>query len=199
MPNQNEIRADYDANSIVVYQAYAPVIALPALEAQRFVAPFSFTRMTWIKPSYLWMMHRSGWGRKTGQEYILAIRITRSGWEEALSLGVLTRPEAGIHESEEAWRAEFKSAKVNIQWDPEYTIRDLRLDHRSIQVGLTPSIVKSYVNEWILEIKDYTPLTRKIYGLLRSKHVEEAEHYLPPEKVYPVADAIAKRLGMHLK
>ncbi|MCU0464202.1 MAG: DUF4291 domain-containing protein [Anaerolineae bacterium] len=199
MPHEYEIRADYDADSIVVYQAYAPMIALPALETQRFVSPFSFTRMTWIKPSYLWMMHRSGWGKKPGQEHILAIRITRSGWEEALSLGVLTRPDPRIHESEKHWITEFKSAKVNIQWDPEYTIRDLRLDHRSIQMGLTPSIVKSYVNEWILEIKDYTPLTRKIYGLLRAKHVEEAEHYLPSEQVYPVPESIGKRLGMHLK
>ena len=80
-----EIRADYDARSIVVYQAYSPSIALPALQAQRFVPPFSFGRMTWIKPSFLWLMERSNWGRKVGQERILAVRITREGWEEALS------------------------------------------------------------------------------------------------------------------
>jgi hypothetical protein len=56
---EREIRANYDAATIVVYQAYAPAIALPAVEAQRFVSPFSMNRMTWIKPSILWMMERS--------------------------------------------------------------------------------------------------------------------------------------------
>jgi len=48
-----EIRADYDATSVVVYQAYSDAIAEPALKAQRFVTPFSFRRMTWVKPSFL--------------------------------------------------------------------------------------------------------------------------------------------------
>ncbi|MBL8891477.1 MAG: DUF4291 family protein [Planctomycetaceae bacterium] len=30
-------------------------MAEPALKQQRFVAPFSFDRMTWIKPSFLWL------------------------------------------------------------------------------------------------------------------------------------------------
>ncbi len=51
MAAQYEIRADYDTDTIVVYQAYAPAIADAALRAGRFVAPFSFHRMTWIKPS----------------------------------------------------------------------------------------------------------------------------------------------------
>ena len=62
-----EIRADYDRETIVVYQAYRPEIADPAVEAQRFVPPFSFGRMTWIKPSFLWMMERCGRARKPGQ------------------------------------------------------------------------------------------------------------------------------------
>jgi hypothetical protein len=80
-----EIRAGYDATSIVVYQAYRERIALPALANQRFVPPFSLNRMTWIKPLFLWMMERSNCGRKPGQEYILAVRITRAGWNETLA------------------------------------------------------------------------------------------------------------------
>jgi hypothetical protein len=56
-----EIRADHDRTSIVVYQAYRPDIAQPAVKHGRFVPPFSRTRMTWIKPSFLWLMARSNW------------------------------------------------------------------------------------------------------------------------------------------
>ena len=52
---EREIRADYDNRSIIVYQAYREEIALPAIAQQRFVPPFSLNRMTWIKPSFLWM------------------------------------------------------------------------------------------------------------------------------------------------
>src|SRR5690242_19745638 len=79
-----EIRADFDRETIVVYQAYRPEIAAAALKAGRFVAPFSFERMTWIKPSFLWLMARSNWGRKRGQECTLAIRISRNGWDRSL-------------------------------------------------------------------------------------------------------------------
>ena len=72
MPSEREIRADYDRDTIVIYQAYSPAIADAALKAGRFVPPFSFHRMTWIKPSFLWLMHRSNWGQKSGQERVLA-------------------------------------------------------------------------------------------------------------------------------
>lgn len=88
--NAYEIRADYDNISIIVYQYYPKAIAVPALQNNRFVPPFSLHRMTWIKPSFLWLMERSNWGLKSGQEMILAIRISRQGWEEALSQAVLT-------------------------------------------------------------------------------------------------------------
>jgi hypothetical protein len=81
VPAEREIRADYDRNTIVIYQAYPPTIADAAVSAGRFVSPFSFYRMTWVKPSFLWLMHRSNWGRKSGQERILAVRMTRVGWE----------------------------------------------------------------------------------------------------------------------
>src|SRR5688572_16235475 len=115
MPGQYQIRADYDAQTIVVFQAYSGAIAHPALKEQRFVAPFSFNRMTWIKPSFLWLMERSNWGQKSGQEHILGVRIKRSGWEEALSLAVLTHPENSIYKNAEEWRAQFEKALVHVQ------------------------------------------------------------------------------------
>src|SRR5688572_27216412 len=103
MAKHYEIRANYNKDSIIIYQAYGKAIAQPALEKQKFIEPFSFNRMTWIKPSFLWLMHRSNWGRKANQEYILAIRVRRAGWEKALSLAVLTSPEAAVFRSPGEW------------------------------------------------------------------------------------------------
>jgi len=78
---QRQIRAAYTAETITVYQAYSPAIAEPAVRAGCFVAPFKRDRMTWIKPSFLWMMYRCGWATKPGQERVLAVEITRAGFE----------------------------------------------------------------------------------------------------------------------
>jgi hypothetical protein len=80
-----EIRAQYDDELITVYQAYRKEIAVSAVENQKFVSPpFKMERMTWIKPSFLWMMYRAGWASKEGQEHILEIQIRREGFEWAL-------------------------------------------------------------------------------------------------------------------
>lgn len=50
MADYFEIRADYNQHTITVYQAYNDAIADVAVRDGRFGAPFSFNRMTWIKP-----------------------------------------------------------------------------------------------------------------------------------------------------
>jgi hypothetical protein len=194
MPQQREIRAAFDRETIVMYQAYAPRIAEAALEAQRFVPPFSFHRMTWIKPSFLWLMHRSNWGQKSGQECVLAVRIKRSGWEKALSLAVLTSFAAGVFASPAEWAKEFAWAKVHVQWDPERSLRGAGLPHSSIQVGLSRHIIGEYADEWIVGIEDYTPRVRKMYDLLQSGEAEKAKRQLPPERLYSVSGEIGQRL-----
>ncbi|MDF1744403.1 MAG: DUF4291 domain-containing protein [Gimesia sp.] len=180
-----EIRANYDRDTIVVYQAYSSQIADPALKQQKFVAPFSFQRMTWIKPSFLWLMHRSNWGQKSGQTRILAVRITRAGWEKALSLGVLTSPEKQVYASGKEWEQEFKTAPVHIQWDTERSPRGAALPCFSIQVGLSRHIIQEYVDEWIVEIEDLTPVVRKLNEIRRGSS-KSLKRFLPPEKMYPV-------------
>ncbi|WP_433188249.1 DUF4291 domain-containing protein [Actinoallomurus sp. CA-150999] len=192
----HEIRADHDRTSIVVYQAYRPEIGRPAAEHGRFVPPFSRTRMTWIKPSFLWLMARSGWARKPGQEVILAVRISREGWEEALSQAVLTHVDRRIYRDSQEWRAAFKHARVHVQWDPERTLRGQPLDARSIQVGLSRHVIDRYADEWVLGIQDMTPLVRKIHRLVHDGETAKAKALLPRERVYPLDPPVARRIGV---
>ena len=73
------ILAQSDAKTIVVYQAYRPSIAAFALQHGVFGGPeFSFSRMSWIKPNFLWMMYRSACGTSPGQETVLSLRIAKT-------------------------------------------------------------------------------------------------------------------------
>jgi hypothetical protein len=194
--NAYEIRATYDNRAIIVYQAYPKSIALPAIQNNRFVPPFSLNRMTWIKPSFLWLMERSNWGLKSGQEMILAIRITRQGWEEALSQAVLTSYDPRVYRHYDEWVTQFEKALVHVQWDPERTLRGKSLPVNSIQVGLSRHIIEKYVNEWTIEIQDATPSVRKIYGLLQQGQEAKAKSFLPKERAYPLNQTLAQQIGI---
>lgn len=163
------IRAAYSDRTIRVYQAYRPEIALPALKAGRFVPPFSMSRMTWIKPSFNWMMYRSGYATKPGQEVVLGIDISREGFEWALKKAVLSKFASAVHVSLEQWQNLLAARPVRIQWDPE---RDWRLQPiggvRAIQIGLSGEAVERYVNQWIVCIEDVTPAARMIAAAVKS-------------------------------
>lgn len=170
-----EVRAQYSDETIVVYQAYAAPIADAALAAGTFVGPFKRERMTWIKPSFLWMMYRCGYALKEGQEHVLAVRITRAGFDWAVSQAV----ESNIS----------GKPSVRVQWDPERGLNHEALAHRSIQIGLTREAVERYVNEWTVGITDITPLARQIHEKVRARDLAGARALLPVERPYGTSTA----------
>jgi hypothetical protein len=142
----------------------------------------------------LWLMHRSNWARKPGQERILAVRITRAGWEQALSQAVLTAPEPAIHGSAAAWRKAFETASVHLQWDPERSLRGAALNYYSVQVGIGRALIRSYVEQWVVTLTDLTPTVNKIAGLVRGGQNAKAQRLLPPERPYPLDATVARRI-----
>lgn len=196
MPNAHEIRADYDRDTVVVYQAFSPAIADAALAAGRFVHPFSFARMTWVKPSLLWLMARSNWGRKPGQERTLAVRLRRDAWDYALSIAVPTDPAAGAYPDYAAWRRAFDAAAAHAQWDTERSLRGAGLGHYSLQLGLGRALARDYAERWVAGLCDLSDRVRKLRELVHGGRLAEARRCLPPERVYPVGEATARRLGM---
>ena len=56
--NKNKIFALYNDKSIRVYQAYNDLLAGEVMRLGTFGKSFNMERMTWIKPSFLWMMYR---------------------------------------------------------------------------------------------------------------------------------------------
>jgi len=183
LPPEKQIRAVYDEETITVYQAYSKAIAIPAVKNQKFVPPFKMDRMTWIKPSFLWMMYRCGWAQKEGQEHVLAITIKREGFQWALDNSCLSHFDADVHASHEEWKETLQKSPVRIQWDPERDILLEKLPYRSIQIGLSGIAIEKYVNEWIVSITDVTSLTERIHALIH-EDLAKAGELLPHEIIY---------------
>lgn len=182
---QQQIRAVYDEGTIRVYQAYSDAIADAALSAGTFVSPpFKMDRMTWIKPSFLWMMYRSGWAQKDpGQQRILAMDISREGFEWALTHSCPSHAPEGMSAAE--WTSLKTASPVRIQWDPERDLLLQALPHRSIQIGLGGEAVRHYVTRWIRGLTDVTERARTIGDLVSAGKLDEARALLPAERPFP--------------
>ena len=191
-----EVFAQYDSQCIRVYQAYNPAIAKEAIALQTFGENFNLNRMTWIKPSFLWMMYRSNWGTKKNQECILALDIYKEKFNELLEKAVLTSPDSKNYTALQ-WRKALDETTVYCQWDPDKNINGNAINRAAIQIGLKGSTLRDFLDTSIYHIEDLTLLVRKWNeqrknGKLNTKN-------LPVEKIYPVNDkAIRSRLNMKI-
>ena len=192
---ERTVRARFDDSTITVYQAFASRIAEPALQSGQLVPPFDLNRMTWIKPSFLWMMYRSGWATKPDQERVLSIAITRNGFEWALMHSSLSQFDPLVHPRHEDWVRQRDSSPVRVQWDPDRTLQLQRDRRRAVQIGLSGPAVHRYIHEWTESICDVTPLARQIDELLKDGRSDEAEGLLPQETRYPLPEAIKPLIG----
>ncbi|MFE2473584.1 DUF4291 domain-containing protein [Streptomyces mirabilis] len=188
------IRALHTASTITVYQAYAPEIGVPAVRDGRFPSTWLRDRMTWIKPSFLWMMYRSNWGTSAGQETVLAVEITRAGFDWALRHACLSSYVRGLHPDRGTWQRELKRAPARVQWDPERDLNSRPLAHRSLQLGLSGEASSRYADDWIVSISDVTPLTNEIHALVRDGELDSATRLLPQEQGYPAGEELLAHL-----
>lgn len=182
-----QILASFDADAIVVYQAYRPEIARWAVEKQRFGGPFSFSRMSWIKPNFLWMMFRCGWATKKDQEHVLAVRLRRAFFDRLLAQAVPSSFVPQLHADHDAWQADVARSDVRLQWDPDHDPTGQKLDRRAIQLGLRGDALAEYGQP--LAMEDITPLVHELHG--------HQPLYTPLERVYPVDHPeTRRRLGL---
>ncbi len=190
-----QILAQFDAETVVVYQAYRPAIGRFATQQQRFGGEFSLNRMSWIKPNFLWMMYRSGWGAKEGQEVTLAVRLRRAAFDNILQRAVHSSYVPGIYASPENWKARFAESPVRLQWDPDHDPRGGKQERRAVQLGLAGEVLRQYAQNWILSIEDISGFVAEQRTNAESNGF--AKLVTPREDVYPVANQeIVARLGI---
>ena len=132
-------RGEWDEEGVFVYQAFNEHIANWALQHQEFGGPhFNPVRMTWVKPSFAWVLYRSGYSFKHNQTRILKVKLSHAALAELLGQCQCRTGGGG--------------SKGRVQWDPE---RDLMsgdgkaptemLRYRAIQIGLKGSLSELYV------------------------------------------------------
>lgn len=189
------ILAHYDDHSIIVYQAYRPSIGRYAAEHGKLGGEFRYSRMSWVKPNFLWMMYRSGWGTKADQEITLALRIRREFFDSLLAQAVPSSWNRSIFATEREWSQAVKQSLVRLQWDPDHDPSGAKLDRRAIQLGLRGQALEEFGQRELLEILDISAFVAEQRALLSMGNISTLS--TPRERVYhPSAPSSVARLGL---
>jgi hypothetical protein len=149
--------------------------------------------MTWIKPSFGWMLYRSKYATGQRQERILKIQLPHEAFLVILRQAVPTSFDRRVHATADEWRAALKGTEVRYQWDPDRDWRLRKLPRRAIQLGLQGAVVRQYVG-WVLGVQDVTPLAHACREASSSN--AEAPPFYPAEREYPVPEEVRCVLGM---
>lgn len=185
------ILAQFDSDTIVVYQAFNASIADHAVKHQRFCGAFSYARMSWIKPNFLWMMYRSGWATKPEQERILAVRLRREFFDEVMRAAVVSAFNVSLYATKEAWQDAVNHSNVRLQWDPDHGPSGQALTRRAVQLGLRGETLRCYGEDEIVEIEDITHFVSEQRVNARGNC---ALLVMPKEAVYLVAPQLKCKL-----
>jgi hypothetical protein len=157
-----------------------------------FGGEFRYNRMSWCKPNFLWMMYRSGWGTKAGQEITLAVRLTRPAFDTFLAQAVLSSYNHELYPTSAAWSAAVKSSDVRLQWDPDHAPSGEAIERRALQIGLRGNALREYGREAILQIQDISDFVAE-----QRLNRGTPDLLIPREKVYRPSDpALAAKLRL---
>ena len=148
------VLAQFDDETIIVYQAYRQEIGNFAVEKGYFGGEFKYSRMSWIKPNFLWMMYRSQWGQAEGQEVVLAVRLRRTFFDSLLAQAAPSTFDPAAFGSRDEWASAVANAGVRLQWDPDHLPTGEKCERRAIQLGLRGAALESYGKREIVQIID---------------------------------------------
>jgi hypothetical protein len=185
-----------EKENIIVYQAFNKQIAEYAVTHQRFGGPaYSFNRMSWIKPGFLWMMYRAGWATKENQECILAITLPLVHFKTILRQAAHSSFDKSIYENEAQWKAALETTEVRLQWDPDYDPHGNKQQRKAIQIGMKGSILKQFCTEWLVEVEDITGFVSKEYEKVQNGNLNNLD--IPEETVIELDNKdIEQRIGI---
>jgi hypothetical protein len=174
-------------NLIVVYQAYKNSVADFAVSNQYLGgSDYSYNRMSWIKPNFLWMMYRCGWAGKENQERVLAFWLDKIDFENILKEAVLSSFNPKYYDSHDQWKNELNSKEVRLQWDPDHDPFGNKVERRAIQLGLKGNILEKFGRQQIKHIDDITDFVREQKQILDTKQLDKL--VVPIETVFKMVD-----------
>ncbi|MEN7551725.1 DUF4291 family protein [Rapidithrix thailandica] len=187
------IYADYDEEGVYVYQAFKPQTVQTAVALGTFGKGFGLDRISWIKPSFGWVLRRTKYGTKNRMQGIAKIKLSHQAFHEIISQSIESHWNQNVFASEDVWRNRLNSSDVIHQWDPERDLIGRRLERQAIQIGIRGEVIKKYVSDYIIGVEDVSSLAHEISRIKKGGATNFPG--VPEEKEYPISEELFFRLG----
>lgn len=171
--------ARFDADAVVVYQAYPEELGREIVEMGRFGGSWRFDRHTRIQPSWRGTLRRYAFGERPDRERILAVRVRRAGFDALLTAALQQDFDERLYASRQAWRLATRFAPVLVEWEP-----DPDGGEEVARLRLHGPLVRRFAEEWVVGIEDVSARAR----------AAGTDH--PVEEPYPVPADVAVRIGL---
>lgn len=188
------ILAQYDADSVVVYEAMGRAQGRSLLERGHLGAIIGdVDRMHWFGTSFTWFMRSTGWATEPGQKMVFAVWVRRDRFDEMLQQAVPAHFTQSAFENREAWQQALDDSDVRAQWSPDFPPQGPKLDRKAIQFGLRGDMLRGYATDWVLGIEDMTGFVHQQAQFVGTPELL----FVPAQGIYPVHDEqIGTRLSL---
>ena len=193
----NHIICRLEQDNIILYQAFNSQITQYAMSNQKFGGQnYSFNRMSWIKPGFLWMMYRAGWASKENQQHILAITLPIVHFKKILAQATITSYNAQLFATAEEWKSELEKTEIRLQWDPDHDPFGTKEKRKAIQIGMKGEMLKKFCTEWLIKIEDITDFVKNEHPKVLKNDLNELN--VPYEQILDLNDPeIENRIGVN--
>lgn len=179
------VRATYDEERVLVWQAHRADIADEALQHGRFGgASWSLRRHTVVRLSLPSLLHRVDFGRRKGRERVLGLWLRRDVFDALLQQAVHRVYEAAVYGSIRTWRLATRWAQVSVEWHDDLGLDGHPDGTETLRIGLRQEALRRFNEEGIVSVFDLTSKLQDADAL--------AAYHLKP---YPLPEATAQRLA----
>jgi hypothetical protein len=183
------VLATFGDDTVVVWQAHGHAVADWALEHGRFGGEgWKLDRVTRMRTSLPSLLERCEWGQRPGRERVLAVHLTRAGFDAMLHQAVHAEYEPAVYPTRRSWHLATRYALVSVAWFPDLDARGRGLQRQTMRIGLRGLALRTWSEQWVVGVEDWTDTVRGW------RATPSADTPVPVVRTYPVDDATRRRL-----
>ena len=107
-------------------------------------------------------------------------------FDTCLHLALLTSYDPASYPDHSTWQSHLKGTDARIQWDPDHDMGGHPLPQKAIQIGLRRDLLRQYVQDATVEVKDM--ITTAVHEMrLLTDQGQDMSVMMPNERPYTVS------------
>lgn len=151
------LRATFDDHQVIVWQAHRAEIAAHAVATGRLGGPgWRLDRVSRFRLSLPSVLARSEWGQRPGREHILAVALSRAGFDALMNQAVLAAFETPIYPTRMAWALATRYANVTVDWHPDVDYSGREQAWQIARISVRDRALRTFTDS-VVGVEDWSP------------------------------------------